>query len=115
MNQRKFKTHFASTNISNEFKNSVIKKDSLKNIQRRKHQQYRKKKKKNLEKRKKSLKRRKKRNQKGKYQKYNSKTNNFRNLAVNTHISIISPKVENENIRSILTIYKSEKNSLQKS
>ena len=45
MNQRKFKTHFASTNISNEFKNSVIKKDSLKNIQRRKHQQYRKKKK----------------------------------------------------------------------
>ena len=46
MNQRKFKTHFASTNISNEFKNSVIKKDSLKNIQRRKHQQYRKKKKK---------------------------------------------------------------------
>lgn len=73
MNQRKFKTHFASTNISNEFKNSVIKKDSLKNIQRRKHQQYRKKKK-NLEKRKKSLKRRKKRNQKGKYQKYNSKT-----------------------------------------
>lgn len=46
MNQRKFKTYFASTNISNEFKNSVIKKDSLKNIQRRKHQQYRKKKKK---------------------------------------------------------------------
>ena len=46
MNQRKFKTHFASTNISNEFKNSVIKKDSLKNIQRRKHQQYPKKKKK---------------------------------------------------------------------
>lgn len=43
MYQRKFKTYFASTNISNEFKNSVIKKDSLENIQRER-QQYRKKK-----------------------------------------------------------------------
>ena len=44
MYQRKFKIYFASTNISNEFKNSVIKKDSIENIQRRKHQQYREKK-----------------------------------------------------------------------